>query len=675
MYDDIKKKPIVRGIKKWENKNGFTVLMLHYTADPEKDPQRKGKKWYDREKKGTLKALWDKEYEIDFATKSGKLIYGSDYCDFKPEVHLINSFELEQPYELILALDFGQRNPTAALVGAWTKNQELYIIDEYYEAALPSKSSKSMFQHFDYLLGGKDNIEGKSLRQLRDIANTYFQIRVIDPTTGHKNRSKITEGEEIPYSVVEEFYDNGWEFERGNNDVAAGINRIREYFQLDADSKSHLYVFRDKCPNLCTELQNYRYKELTELQQKTRNMSEEPVKKDDHACVIGSSIVHTTDGDIAIKDLVGKKGHVYGFSQQLERITVAPFNNVAKTGKRETIQIILDNKEKLVLTEDHPVLLRNGEYKEAGKLKIGDSLMPLYRNIDSNGHLHINLNNGSTKSAHRLVYQDIIGELPEDSWKWNIHHLNEDKLNNNPDNLQLLTRADHCAIHSKNRKCSKTTKRKLGIASIKNWIRKDYRIAGINHLDSIRHLTKAWHKSEEGKKWHKQHAKNAWSEENRKKRRQEKQCKVCERMFTTEDGTGIYCSGACYIKNRIASGIDNINRECFICNKEFNINKYTTTKTCSLKCYKKYRSILKKQYNHKIVDIKRGEKQYVYNMEVKGIHNFACQGVIVHNCDALRYMIMTRPNAPYKLPKPKTRIQKDIEGLLRPKMSNDWDYN
>ena len=282
-YKDILRPELIRGIKKWKNSNGFTTFMLHYTADPTKDPERDGKEWFKNEKIGTLKVLWEKEYEIDFATKSGKLIYGKEYCDFDPSIHLIDSFELPEPYELILGLDFGQRNPTCGLMAAWTMDQKLYIIDEYYKPALPSQSSKDMFNQFDYLLGGKENLEGKSIGQKRDIANTYLQLRVIDPTTSHKNRSKVQEGEEIPYSILEEFYDNGWEFELGNNDVQAGINRVREYFQLDNQKIAHLYIFKDKCPHLCTELQTYRYKELTELQEKTHNQSEEPVKKDDHA--------------------------------------------------------------------------------------------------------------------------------------------------------------------------------------------------------------------------------------------------------------------------------------------------------------------------------------------------------------------------------------------------------
>ena len=283
MYQEIDKSELIKGIKTWKNKNGFTILMVHYTADPNKDPERDGKEWYENERMGTTKALWKKEYEIDSTTKAGQLVFSKEYCDFDADIHFINSFEIQEPYELLMSLDFGQRNPTAALVGIWTDYNTLYIVDEYYKPALPSQSSKEMFRKFAYLMGGEDNFKDKSFSQKRDIANTFFQLKTIDPSTGAKNRSKVIQGEEIPYSIIEEFYDNGWEFETANNEINAGINRIREYFQIDQNKKARLYIFKDKCPNLCLELKNYRYRELTEIQIRTKNKSEEPIKKDDHA--------------------------------------------------------------------------------------------------------------------------------------------------------------------------------------------------------------------------------------------------------------------------------------------------------------------------------------------------------------------------------------------------------
>ena len=284
MYKDIVQPEKIKGVKYWQNPNNkFHVVMLHYTADPDKDPSRNGEEWFDNEKSGTPLADWNKEYEIDFASRAGKLIFGSEFCDFDPRIHFINSFEFDSNVEYLLSLDFGQNNPTAALSGAWTLDNKLYITDEYYKPALPSVSSREMFEHFKYLMTDNPDFSSKTIREKRQMADIAFQVKVIDPTTSAKNRTKVKEGEEMIYSVLEDFYDHGWDFEQGNNDVAGSINRIREYLQVDSNNESHLYIFKDKCPNLCTEFVNYRYKKLSELQEKTRNDSEEPVKKNDHA--------------------------------------------------------------------------------------------------------------------------------------------------------------------------------------------------------------------------------------------------------------------------------------------------------------------------------------------------------------------------------------------------------
>jgi len=279
-YKQLPHKEITRGMKFWRNpNNNFSVLALHYTADPKKDPERDGKEWYNKEREGTPKAVWNKEYEIDFTTKSGKLVFGPDYCDFNPGHHFIDSFNVKG--ENIISLDFGQQNPTAALVGVYTKEGILYIVDEYYKPAIPSVSSREMFDKFSYLFS-REEIDAMTIDEKRDLANDFFQIRVIDPTTRAKNRVKKEYGEEIEFSVLEDFYDNGWDFELGSNNVDAGITRIREYFQIRNNNISNLYIFKDKCPNLCRELVGYKYKELGEGQGRTMNHPEKPVKKDDH---------------------------------------------------------------------------------------------------------------------------------------------------------------------------------------------------------------------------------------------------------------------------------------------------------------------------------------------------------------------------------------------------------
>jgi len=119
------------------------------------------------------------------------------------------------------------------------------------------------------------------MEEKRNLVYNTFQIAVIDPSTASKNRSKVIEGEEIPYSVKEEFYDNGWDFFPGINDIGSGITKIREFMQI-VDGQTKLYIFEDKCPNLCRQLKNYRYKENTEVIARSKNQSETPIKKDEH---------------------------------------------------------------------------------------------------------------------------------------------------------------------------------------------------------------------------------------------------------------------------------------------------------------------------------------------------------------------------------------------------------
>jgi len=280
MYSEIKKDEDIKGIKFWQNPgNKFYVLMLHYSCDKDKDPERDGKKWYDKEREGAPKAVWSKEYEIDFTTKAGKLVYGPEYCDFNTDVHFVNSFDVDD-CELFMAMDFGQRNPNCALIGALTRDNRVYIIDEYYNPSIPSVASREMFDKFGYLMHGYSS--SLNIGQKKILADNTFQEKVIDPSTAHKNRTKIIEGEEVEYSVIEDFDDNGWEFSKASNDWDAGVTRVREYMTIDETGEPFLTIFEDKCPNLSWEIRHYRYQENTEKTDRLKNEPEKPVKKNDH---------------------------------------------------------------------------------------------------------------------------------------------------------------------------------------------------------------------------------------------------------------------------------------------------------------------------------------------------------------------------------------------------------
>tara|TARA_R110000868_G_scaffold131255_2_gene341197 strand:+ start:39 stop:461 length:423 start_codon:yes stop_codon:yes gene_type:complete len=52
---------------------------------------------------------------------------------------------------------------------------------------------------------------------------------------------------------------------------------------------------------------------------------------------------------------------------------------------------------------------------------------------------------GARELLHRLIWADINGPIPDG---YDIHHRDHNKLNNDPANLQLLSKSDHAALHA-----------------------------------------------------------------------------------------------------------------------------------------------------------------------------------------------------------------------------------
>ena len=177
----------------------------------------------------------------------------------------------------------------------------------------------------------------------------------------------------------------------------------------------------------------------------------------------------------------------------------------------------------------------------------------------------------SRKRLHVYVWEKHNGPVPK---KHEVHHLDENKDNNEIDNLLCMTKADHLKWHSEN----------ISSSVMKMW--RD------NLEKNARPKAIQWHKSEEGLEWHKKQAEKHLKGKNHKKRI-EKQCEYCSSTFKTSLKRARFCSPNCRTQYRRVSGIDNELRKCVICNKEFTTNKYYKVKTCSKDCSNKSQLITK----------------------------------------------------------------------------------
>jgi len=118
---------------------------------------------------------------------------------------------------------------------------------------------------------------------------------------------------------------------------------------------------------------------------------------------------------------------------------------------KELVYVTLDNGEVIKCTKDHLFMLRNGEYVEAKELNVGESLMSLkFKNIKDNKEDEIAresfYSNEQKKwiKTYRMVAEHFVEEIPQNKV---VHHIDMNKRNNNPDNLQWVTVSEHSSLH------------------------------------------------------------------------------------------------------------------------------------------------------------------------------------------------------------------------------------
>jgi hypothetical protein len=186
-------------------------------------------------------------------------------------------------------------------------------------------------------------------------------------------------------------------------------------------------------------------------------------------------------------------------------------------------------------------------------------------------------------SMHREVWEFYNGKIPD---KMHIHHIDGNPANNAIENLEILTAKEHIKKHPWSmEKLEKQNK----------------------HLADIRPAATAWHSTKEGiatntrisrefrdspkgQGFHKRIAKLSYINFVPIT----KNCLFCGKEFKTtrHDHANQFCSRICVSANRRESGVDNVNRICKFCSKEFEVNKYQTRQTCSRQCTTSYKKLI-----------------------------------------------------------------------------------
>lgn len=165
--------------------------------------------------------------------------------------------------------------------------------------------------------------------------------------------------------------------------------------------------------------------------------------------------------------------------------------------------------------------------------------------------------NGHRERLHVFVWRINNGEVPEG---YHIHHMDEDKGNNEIENLACVPGNMHRGYHSKKfaELHPDVVKANMGKAQAK---------------------ASEWHRSVQGRAWHSKHMQEQVFDE------REYTCEYCGKRFKALPyGAVKYCSNGCKAKARYRAGLDNEERACAVCGKVFTVNKYSRTQCCSREC-------------------------------------------------------------------------------------------
>ena len=108
---------------------------------------------------------------------------------------------------------------------------------------------------------------------------------------------------------------------------------------------------------------------------------EAPRGNHDDGCLKADTVIPLTDGTKhTMKELSEMNlDNQYTYSVDLSTMLIkqGKIKRCWKTGNKKIIKIVLDSGECLECTEDHPIMMRDGSYKDTKDLKENDSLMPL----------------------------------------------------------------------------------------------------------------------------------------------------------------------------------------------------------------------------------------------------------------------------------------------------------
>lgn len=221
------------------------------------------------------------DYIKRFVYGSWDTFAGQIFDEFRRGLHVIEPFQIPIQWERIRAIDHGQSHATGCVWAAIDYFGNIYIYREYKRANEIVSNHVKMINNMSMAL----DEDGKQVEE-------RYTYTVIDPSTHARTKEK----DGYHFSVADEYMDAGIATIPGQNDVIAGINRVKEFLKIDPNhyhpfkkldgepvrGAPHIYIF-SSCTDLIEEIQQYRWKQIfgTDTKPDSDVIKERPIKRND----------------------------------------------------------------------------------------------------------------------------------------------------------------------------------------------------------------------------------------------------------------------------------------------------------------------------------------------------------------------------------------------------------
>lgn len=264
-----------RGIKTWKNSgNGFFVSAIHYSADP----MKRSEEWYRSATKVFKPWQIEREFEINFESRSGQKAFG--YLLDQPKrwrIPNIDYREIPRKWRIVAALDYGTTNPTSIHFYAIDNKRRIYSIFEYYKPSNVREIAKVLKGVYK-----GENADGVWTDYTHPLWKRCEKV-VVDGAIFNKNQETDGEGMVSVGDLLEE--QGIYIMERATKDRAAGLARVHDMLApslADPEQRPSLF-FCYRCENQWKELTELVYEELPPHMLLNKNQKEDIVAKNDHS--------------------------------------------------------------------------------------------------------------------------------------------------------------------------------------------------------------------------------------------------------------------------------------------------------------------------------------------------------------------------------------------------------